>query len=911
MTFSFKTLIFIVFLLPWSGKIWATHNRAGDITYVQIGPLKIRLTVTTYTKTSSGGADRDSVDVFWGDGQRHWIYRVNGPLNNGERLENDIKRNFYVAEHTYPGVGTYTVSMTDPNRVGNILNLNFPNSVGIQFHLATTLTLLNSTIQGYNNSVVLLQPPIDFGCIGKKFIHNLNAYDPDGDSLSFDLIVPFQARGSEVPNYRFPDQIIAGPDNKISLDRATGNFTWESPQREGEYNIAFLIKEYRNGILLNSIIRDMQITIENCSNDPPEITIPKDFCVVAGTRIEFNVEARDKNLNQKIAISALGGPFNVGVNKAQFIAAAGFQNQVASGKLIWQTSCEHISEVSYAIVFRAIDNFKDSTGLADLKTIRIKIVGPPPRNVTAIPNGNNVVRVNWTYPNFCVATTNNFFKGFSIWRRINSNQFKVDSCTTGLSGRGYQRITSNVVTRAGDVFYFDDDMLEPGKTHCYRILAEFALTSPGGNSYNRVASLPSEEACIQLKRDLPFITKASIQTTNTSNGSVLLKWVVPLAHDLDTIKNTGPYKIVIQRANGFISQNNPFMPIPGGTFTANSLAAFNDTMHIDNNLNTSDRPYSYQIQFFTGPAGSLYGVSSSASTVYLKSTSADRTVNLSWTSETPWNNFSYEIYRKTGAEPLQFVGTSNVTSFKDKTVRNGLNYCYVIETIGTYGINGLPTPIQNFSQEVCITPVDNTPPCVPKLAVIRNCILKNAQGNTVNELSWSISAMDTCFVDDLKSIQVYFKKTLSSVDLLKIQTFTDLSITKLSHTPDSGFTGCYIITATDQNGNESLKSGEICPQNCNLSYELPNSFTPNSDGSNDLFTPRLNSGVIKVRFEVFNRWGEMLFTTEDPALNWDGHDRNDKEVGDGTYYYTCAVVGFQQNNAQVIEQRKGYIQILR
>ena len=81
------------------------------------------------------------------------------------------------------------------------------------------------------------------------------------------------------------------------------------------------------------------------------------------------------------------------------------------------------------------------------------------------------------------------------------------------------------MTRAGDVFYFDDDMLEPGKTHCYRILAEFALTSPGGNSYNRVASLPSEEACIQLKRDLPFITKASIQTTNTSNGSVLLKWV--------------------------------------------------------------------------------------------------------------------------------------------------------------------------------------------------------------------------------------------------------------------------------------------------------------------------------------------------------------------------------------------------
>ena len=50
-------------------SLYATHNRAGDITYVQIGPLKIRLTVTTYTKASSTGADRDSITLSWGDGQ--------------------------------------------------------------------------------------------------------------------------------------------------------------------------------------------------------------------------------------------------------------------------------------------------------------------------------------------------------------------------------------------------------------------------------------------------------------------------------------------------------------------------------------------------------------------------------------------------------------------------------------------------------------------------------------------------------------------------------------------------------------------------------------------------------------------------------------------------------------------------
>jgi hypothetical protein len=155
----------------------------------------------------------------------------------------------------------------------------------------------------------LLQPPIDFGCIGKKFVHNINAYDPDGDSLAYELIVPFQARAAEVPNYKFPDQITPGSDNKISLDKITGNFEWNAPQKEGEYNIAILIKEYRNGILLNAIIRDMQITIENCSNEPPELTLPNDICVIAGNKVEFTIQATDKNTDQKIALSALGGPF--------------------------------------------------------------------------------------------------------------------------------------------------------------------------------------------------------------------------------------------------------------------------------------------------------------------------------------------------------------------------------------------------------------------------------------------------------------------------------------------------------------------------------------------------------------------------------------------------------------------------
>ncbi|MEO5583551.1 MAG: gliding motility-associated C-terminal domain-containing protein, partial [Saprospiraceae bacterium] len=690
-----------------------------------------------------------------------------------------------------------------------------------------------------------------------------------------------------------------------------GNFEWNAPQKEGEYNIAILIKEYRNGILLNSIIRDMQITIENCSNDPPELTIPNDICVIAGNKVEFSIQAKDKNNDQKIALSALGGPFNVIVNKALFIAPAGYQNQIARGLFRWNTTCEHISDIPYTIVFRAVDNGKnDTTGIADLRTVRIKVVGPPPQNVFATNAGNDKVKITWTYPNSCAVTINDYFKGFSIWRKINSNQFPLDSCKPGLAGRGYVKIASNVVSKSNDIYFYEDNMLENGKTHCYRILAEFALKSPGGNSYNRVASLPSDETCVQLKRDLPFIVEATVIKTDNSTGQVELKWIMPLADDLDTLNRPGPYRIQIAKAEGIYTASTVFNPIPGAVFTSASFANFTDSIYLDINLNTVVKAYSYQIQFSSGPSNNLIGISSPASTVYMNTKGKDRLVTLSWIEQVPWNNSSYEIYRKSGTSNFSVIGTTNEHTYNDLSVINNTEYCYKIKSVGSYGIGGLPSPLTNFSQEKCITPVDSTPPCSPFITIDRDCSLKDSKGNVINDITWSVKSTDTCFIDDISAFNLYFKNNSISGTYTKIATITDLNLHTFRHIPDSGFTGCYILTTVDKNKNESLKLGEICPASCGLDYELPNTFTPNDDGKNDIFTPRINSGVIKVKFEVFNRWGELLYQTEDPSLQWDGRDQKKKEISDGVYYYVCKVFGFPENSGQRVEDRKGFIQVI-
>ena len=82
-------------------------------------------------------------------------------------------------------------------------------------------------------------------------------------------------------------------------------------------------------------------------------------------------------------------------------------------------------------------------------------------------------------------------------------------------------------------------------------------------------------------------------------------------------------------------------------------------------------------------------------------------------------------------------------------------------------------------------------------------------------------------------------------------------------------------------------SDTICVENCPF-YDLPNSFTPNGDGANDLFTPFPGwRFVVKIDMKIFNRWGNVVWQTENPNINWDGSDqKTQKSLNDGVYLYS-------------------------
>ena len=918
-------LLLASFLILASSNLWATHNRAGDIAVEVVGDctssLTVKATITTYTKASSFSVDRDTLELCWGDGTCIMVGRTNGPGSppQGQLLENDTKKNIYIGYHTYTARGQYTISMLDPNRNAGILNVNNPNSDQITFFIQTVYTMPNPNTIGCNQTPILSQPPVDVGCVGQKFTHNPNAYDPDpNDSLAYRLTIPLQDVGLIVPNYNYPSQIMPGVNNSITINEETGDICWDAPQQAGEYNIALLIISYRNGVAIDTVLRDMQIRIfDQCDNAPPIVETPfDDICVVAGTFVEFDVIATAPlfESDQRVRLTALGAPFVQQYSPATFeVENFLWEEDPVIKTFKWQTSCEHISSQYYSVVFKAVDDFfSNDSGLATLKTVRIKVVGPPPEDVQAEASSNKV-NLSWGKPYDCEDAAENYFQGFTIWRRNGSNNFTVDTCEPGLEGKGYTKINTNLILDVLDNRYvFTDENVEAGRTYCYRILAQFALTTPDGlNTYNKVESLPSMEVCVQIGRDVPLITNVDVLSTDAFSGNMNVCWSKPKIPDLDTLLHPGPYVYQVLRALGQTEDESAFQPI-GVSFSSPTFAAANDTCFIDAGLNTQDNPYSYMIRFTAN--GELIGTTKPASSIFLSSFATDNTNELSWNELVPWDNYQYTIYRKSpSGVTFDSIAVTGDPFYNDENLVNGFEYCYKIRSHGTYNIPEIVNPLVNFSQELCSIPIDNVAPCPPTLIVENICDLGfNCSEVTqlANTLIWT-NPIDICEdTDDVTGYYIYYAPT-EGAGFTKIAVIEDSGLLEFEHTPEIGIAGCYYVTAIDTLLNESLGSDTICVDNCPF-YELPNAFTPNADNQNDVYKPFPYCFIERVDFKVFNRWGELIFETEDPDLNWDGTNLRGADVSEGVYYYNCQVYEQRVNGITLRpEILKGYIEVIR
>ncbi|GAA4850342.1 gliding motility-associated C-terminal domain-containing protein [Algivirga pacifica] len=919
---------FLLLLIAFSfsiSTVQATHIRAGDLTIRRISEtgLTYEVIVVLYLDVTGISAQKGFISFGYDNAEEEV-----DPISLGLTEDKATEVILYKTTHTFPSSGSYKVSYFEMNRNPTVTNIDTPGQNS--FYIESEFLI--NPILGMNSSPTLLIPPVLQARIGQKYTINAGAYDAQGDSLSYRLTLCKQQKDVPVTNYRFPDdpnenwtkeREDCSIPGDFMIDPNTGDIVWDAPNEPGEYNVAFYVDEWRGGVRIGSVNRDMQIIVKDVLNLRPNLSIPMDTCIVAGNILQAPISAQDISERvcasgdrdpsiDSVSLSMVAGPVisPPGKNPVFNLSTAALPIGQAEGSVQWETNCLDIREEPYQFIFQALDHpepnrpeLNASLQLGDMKTWKVKVLGPAPQGITATPDqSNNSITLNWDNYTCDRAET------IHIYRRRGSYNFEP-VCETGVPDfTGYEKIAE---VDATDTSYMDEN-LDRGTNYCYRIYVTFG--GPQGGE-----SLASAEACAFIP-DVFYMTQVSVMETSNTNGSIQVSWTQPEA---SLVEN----QVVTYEVFRGLNDNL----LDGESILQNTT----DTTFIDSGLDTENQTYYYWATVYGN--GTPLDTTQAASTVGVQVQPLEKEISLNWFSDTPWSISTtrfpiHYIYRKEIGKDDQFLLIDSVDitqnglwyldeGSEDHPLEDKVTYCYKILTQGSYDFDGLPEPLLNYSPEICSTLLDTIAPCPPVLSLLpyeckvdQETYLPTDDCKEIfkNSLTWEDSTGDSC-EEDIQGYNIYYSshRAESKDDMERIASVG--KVNRFIHDNLSAVAGSYAITAVDEQGNESAISNIVMQDNPCTYYELPNAFTPNGDGINDVLIPlRCPLFAKAVVLTVTNRWGEVVYEySGDINIEWDGKDVNGTDLPSATYYYHIKVHYYRLDPGDEEEDIKGWIQLMR
>lgn len=312
------SLIVLFSLFFGSQDIFASHAAGGDITYTHIGGNQYVITYTLYRDCFGISAPTSHTVQY-------------GSVSCGVASTSVTLPQISLTEITTncPGVvstcnggtatgiqaavysDTVTLAMDCPDwffraseccRNAAITTLDNPES----FDLFIDAYLNNTTVD--NSSPVFTNVPVAFMCIGQDNFFNHGAFDADGDSLVYSF-VPARDDANTPIDY-VSGYSLANPMTStggVTIDPATGQITVHPTTVEVAV-IAVMVLEYRNGVLIGSVVRDIQIYTTTCSNNNPILTgfgcVANDFYTsTCGGQVCFDICANDADGADSLTMS--------------------------------------------------------------------------------------------------------------------------------------------------------------------------------------------------------------------------------------------------------------------------------------------------------------------------------------------------------------------------------------------------------------------------------------------------------------------------------------------------------------------------------------------------------------------------------------------------------------------------------
>ena len=262
----------------------------------------------------------------------------------------------------FPSNGYYMIKWSHCCRNEAIINMANPLSENMTF-----LTYVNVDSANPNSSPTYLAPPVIYLPANTVWQYNPIPFDIDGDSLVWGLSTPLSGGGIVSGYEELSDTILYSNVNGVfAMDTTTGQITW-SPKMVGNFVASFVIEEYRNGVLVGAMSRDMQfVVVSDSTNAVPSITYmqapPTNNLgypyveIMPGQNYNITVLASDADVSDVVTMKVYGEPLEI-ANPAIFTSIYTGNGNEIEGTLSWTPNVNQVRLQPYTVVFRASDNF--------------------------------------------------------------------------------------------------------------------------------------------------------------------------------------------------------------------------------------------------------------------------------------------------------------------------------------------------------------------------------------------------------------------------------------------------------------------------------------------------------------------------------------------------------------------------
>ena len=360
-----KFLMMVLTVLALVPQAQATHSMGADLTYECVGGNSYRIRVSFYrdciginaptnvvaniNSASCGYSFTQTLTPLPGTGQEitplcpSAVSTCNGGVFTG------------IQEWVYEGIVTLPAQCTDWTFSYNLCCRNnaintITTPTSSTFYIYATL---NNTITPCNTSPVFSNKPVPFACLGQELCFNHGATDADGDSLVYQLITPKQTASATV-NYIAPfnanNPLTSNP--AVQFNTATGDICM-TPQALDVTVMAVLVKEYRNGQLIGTVERDIQVTVINCNNNLPTLSGINGTNVFSATICAnqpycFNINSDDPDAGQTLFLS-----YDNSIDSANFSSAG---TPHPTGTFCWTPTDADISATPHCFTVKVTDD---------------------------------------------------------------------------------------------------------------------------------------------------------------------------------------------------------------------------------------------------------------------------------------------------------------------------------------------------------------------------------------------------------------------------------------------------------------------------------------------------------------------------------------------------------------------------